>query len=258
MFPWPENYASAISLTFDDGYPSHLDFVVPNLDRRGLRATFYLTPQGSESTTSPRSWRRVLKRWLPVSRAGHEIGNHSLTHPCSLNIQVDWAANLLDMTLDDIRADLETAQERLRTVFPHQEHTSFAYPCYETSVGHGLERVSYIPLVARMFVAGRRSGELRGELANDPRYCDLHCLSSWCVERQAGATMIGLVEQTAVLGRWGIFTFHGIHEGHLPVGDTDLVELLDHLVRQRQRIWVAPVAEIAVYIAAHKVGLDES
>jgi hypothetical protein len=254
MFSWPENFAGAISLTFDDGYASHLDFVVPNLDRRGLRATFYLTPKGDEDISSPGSWRKALEPWLPVGGAGHEIGNHSLTHPCSLNIQVDWAVNLLDMTLDDIQFDLETAQERLREVFPHQEHTSFAYPCYETSVGRGPERVSYVPLVARMFVAGRRSGELRGELSNDPSYCDLHCLSSWCVERQAGATMIGLVEQAVALGRWGIFTFHGVHEGHLPVGDTDLVELLEHLGRQRERVWVAPVAEVAAYITAHKVG----
>jgi hypothetical protein len=183
------------------------------------------------------------------------MGNHSLTHPCSLNIQTDWAGNLRDMTLEDIESDLAAAQERLDQAFPHQAHTSFAYPCYETFVGKGENRASYVPLVARMFAAGRASGELWGELANDPLHCDLHALSSWCVERQTGACMIGLVEQAVALGRWGIFTFHGIQEGHLPVGDTDLAELLDHLDRQRQRVWVAPVAEVAVYVASQVVTL---
>jgi hypothetical protein len=105
-----------------------------------------------------------------------------------------------------------------------------------------------------MFVAGRRSGELQAELANDPLYCDLHCLSSWPVERRSGAFMIGLVEQAASLGRWGILTFHGIQEGHLPVGDIDFIELLDYLVRQGDRLWVAPVAEVAGYIS-ERVGI---
>lgn len=246
---WPNNYSGAISLSFDDGLDSHLRVAVPSLDQRGLRATFYLTPQAKPGSWRS-TWRRALKPWQSVSKAGHEIGNHSLSHPCSLNIRVDWAKNLLDMTLEDIRADLTSAQDRLQSVFPHQVHTSFAYPCYETSVGRGAERTSYVPLVASMFAAGRRSGELRAELANDPQYCDLHCLSSWCVERQSGAFMVGLVEQAVALGRWGIFTFHGIQEGHLPVGDSDLAELLDYLVTRRERVWVAPVAEIAAYIAA--------
>ena len=246
---WPNNAQGAVSLTFDDGFPSHLKVAVPNLDQRGLRATFYLTPKGNDRGFLGPSWRRRLRPWLPVSQAGHEIGNHSLSHPCSLNIQVDWARNLLEMSLEELRSDLVTAQERIQGVFPHQGKNSFAYPCYETSVGRGRQRVSYVPLVAEMFVAGRRSGELRAELANDPFYCDLHCLSSWPVERQSGAFMIGLVEQAACLGRWGILTFHGIQEGHLPVGDTDFIELLDYLARQRERLWVAPVAEVAGFIS---------
>jgi len=156
-------------------------------------------------------------------------------------------ANLLDWTLADIERDFLEAQRRLADVFPDQGRMSFAYPCYESTVG----RASYVPVVARHAVAGRARGELRGELANDPRYCDLWHLSSWAVERQAGAFMIGLCEQAAALGRWGIFTLHGIHEGHLPVGDTDFVELLDHLVRRQDDIWVAPVAEIAGYVRMH-------
>jgi hypothetical protein len=246
---WPEPYQGAISLTFDDGYPSQLNFAIPEMNQRGLRGTFYLTPQGSERRFPPRSWRRRLKPWLPVSRAGHEIGNHSLSHPCSLNIEGDWIMNLLDMTLEDLRVDITTAQDRLDVFFPWQKQNSFAYPCYESSVGRGLNKVSYEPVVASLFIAGRKGGELRGELANDPFFLDLHSLSSWPVERRDGTTMIGLVEQALSLGRWGIFTFHGIHEGHLPVGGSDLVELFDHLVRRRDQVWVAPVTEVAAYIA---------
>lgn len=43
-------------LTFDDGLASHLEIAMPELDKRGLRATLYLTPPGEEDETSSRSW----------------------------------------------------------------------------------------------------------------------------------------------------------------------------------------------------------
>ncbi len=60
--------------------------------------------------------------------------------------------------------------------------------------------------------------------------------------------MIGLVEQAIAAGLWGIFTIHGIHETHLSIGDTDFIELVDHLARRQESVWVAPVAEIGAYI----------
>lgn len=241
---WPASFNGAISLTFDDGMPSHLETAVPEMDRRGLRGTFYLNPRGDEDENSPASWRKQLEPWLHAAQAGHEMGNHSLTHPCSLNVPMDWAPNLMEMTLADLEEDLLEAQRRISSAFPAQKATSFAYPCYETSLGRGLHRLSYVPLVARLFAAGRA----RGELANDPHYCDLHCLSSWNVERQTSAFLIGLAELAAAQGRWGIMTFHGINEGHLPVSGVDFIEFLDHLARRQEHIWVAPVAEVAVYI----------
>jgi hypothetical protein len=249
---WPNGCAGAISITFDDGMESQLQLAAPLLHERGLRGSFYLNPRGSEddpARTLP--WRGWLERWRPVAEAGSEIGNHSLHHPCSLNIDTEreWGKrNLLDWTLAELEADLVEAQRRIGAIFPAQTATSFAYPCYETSIGRGTERTSYVPLVARHFAAGRVRGELRGELANDPRACDLHHLSSWAVERQPGAAMIGLAEHACALGRWGIFTFHGIGEGHLLVGESDLAELCDHLARRHETIWVAPVADVAAWV----------
>jgi peptidoglycan-N-acetylglucosamine deacetylase len=241
---WPAHHTAALSLTFDDGMPSHLQIVIPELDHRSLRGTFYLNPRGDEDPASPKTWRKNLEPWLSVAQTGHEMGNHSLEHPCSLNIPMDWAPNLLDWTIADLEKDLLEAQRRLNAVFPAQKATSFAYPCYETSLGRGLQRVSYIPLVARLFIAGRA----RGELANDPHYCDLHCLSSWNVERQTSAFLIGLAELALAQGRWAILTFHGINEGHLPTSQVDFLEFLDHLSRRRGQLWVAPVAEVASFI----------
>ncbi len=248
---WPGNFQGAISISFDDGMQSQLDLAVPALNERGLKATFYLNPRGSaEEVSTTASWQARLEPWAAVHKMGHEIGNHSLMHPCSLNIKADWleGKNLLEWDLARIETDILEAQRRIKIAFPAQLHTSYAYPCYESTVGRGEQRQSYVPVVARNFIAARAKGELRGELANDPVYCDLHHLSSWPVERQQGAFMVGLVEQAIAAGLWGIFTIHGIHESHLPIGSSDFIELVDHLARRKDAIWVAPVAEIGAYI----------
>jgi hypothetical protein len=59
-----------------------------------------------------------------------------------------------------------------------------------------------------------------------------------------GANMIGLVERTAAEGRWAILTFHGIHQGHLPIADVDLQELVTYLARNSERLWTAPISEV--------------
>ncbi|HMO59367.1 MAG TPA: polysaccharide deacetylase family protein [Roseiflexaceae bacterium] len=251
MTLWPHDYTAAISLTFDDGLESQRTTAFALLQEYGLRATFYLNPRGMEEDPQ-RSlpWREWLVRWHEHHVAGHEIGNHTLLHPCSLNNPIAWGTrqHLREWTLERMAGDIAEAQRRIAALFPGQAHTSFAYPCYESDVGHGAERISYTPLVARNFVGARAKGELRGDLANDLPFCDLHHLSSWPVEGQSGALMIGLAEQAIALGRWGIFTFHGIHEGNLSVAASDLAELLAYLARVRG-VWVAPLAEIAAHVA---------
>ena len=88
-----------------------------------------------------------------------------------------------------------------------------------------------------------------GEIANHPATCDLHYLWSWAVRGNTGAELVGLAEQCAARGRWGLLTFHGIHQGHLPVADVEFRELCHHLHRSKH-IWVAPVAEVASAINA--------
>jgi len=250
MSIWPIPYRAAVSLTFDDGMRSHLYTAIPILERHGLRGTFYVNPRGTEESAGVGdSWMKRLAPWQPVQARGHEIGNHTLLHPCSLNIQTEWNQehNLLYWTLEQVQEDILAAQRRLEAAFPVQRGNTFAYPCYESTVGRGRGRVSYTPFVAAHFVAARHKGELLGDHANDPLHCDLHHLSSWPVERQSGARMVGLVEQAAHLGRWIVFTFHGIDEGHLLVGSGDFTQLIEYLAR-RTDIWTAPLVEVGRYV----------
>ena len=153
---------------------------------------------------------------------------------------------LQSWTLEQIAGDIAEAQRRLDLVFPDQGERSFAYPCYESDVGRGPTRQRYVPVVARSFIAARAKGlSIRG---NHPLHADLHHLSSWDAERMSAWEMIGLVERCLVEGWWGCFTFHGVNEGHLPISEFDLCGLLDYLARNRERIWTAPLIDVARHI----------
>jgi len=232
---WPEPYEGALSLTFDDGLPSQLHTALPLLAEHGLAATFYLNPRGDD-------FAEALAPWQPEAAAGHEIGNHSLTHTCSRGFaDSPDAPGLEGLTLGELEADVLEAEARLRAVFPQQTERSFCYPCYECHVGEGAARQSYVPVIARHFVAARG----QGEIANHPLTCDLHYLWSWPVQRRTGAELVGLATQCQTQGRWGIMAFHGVDEGHLTVGRGDFAELCAFLGRAGQRLWVAPVATVA-------------
>jgi hypothetical protein len=236
-FAWPDGRQCAISLTFDDGMRSHLEVAVPRLEERGFHGTFYLNPRGDD-------WLDALAPWQPVQAAGHEIGNHTMAHPCNLNTD----PNLLSWTLDMIEQDVRETQRRLDLAFPGQGARSFAYPCYESDVGRGATRQSYTPVIARYFPAAR--AKVLSDRGNHPLHADLHHLSSWGAERMPYWELIGLVERCAVEGWWGIFTFHGVNQGHLPIAEHDLCTLLDHMARNRGRVWVGTVVEVATHVKA--------
>ena len=58
--------------------------------------------------------------------------------------------------------------------------------------------------------------------------------------------------QNTVLGNFEdiTVTFHGINEGHIPVAEPDFTTLLEHLNANRDRIWTAPLIQVAEYLQA--------
>src|ERR1022692_4817337 len=75
QFRWPEGKRVAVSLSFDDARASQVDVGLPLLDKYGVKATFYVNPTGDKWTTR-------LAGWKKAAAEGHEIGNHTMSHPC--------------------------------------------------------------------------------------------------------------------------------------------------------------------------------
>ncbi len=232
-------WRGAVSLTFDDGTDNQLQYAFPPLTERGLTGTIYLHARD----------RAVVERkedWMAVAASGHEIGNHSLAHICANNFS-DRRGGLEDVSLDDIEADMLAAQKRLQPIAPEQESWTFAYPCACTSVGEGQNRQSYVPLVAKHFLAGRGWGEYG--FGNTPEYTDLANVWGIRTDRMGAFEMIGLVEELTARNKWVVLIFHDISGDRITVARDDYLMLCDYLARKKEEILVAPMAHVARRVA---------
>src|SRR3954462_13009090 len=74
---WPGNKKATVVLTYDDALRSQLDVAIPQLAKANLKGTFFLNGKMTENEVT---------RWRAASKEGHELGNHSIFHPCSSGI----------------------------------------------------------------------------------------------------------------------------------------------------------------------------
>ena len=123
--PWPAGKETVISLTFDDGMKSQLERAIPYMNKVGLRGSFYVNPRND--------WREQLAPWREAAKAGHEIGNHTVSHLCSQSM--GKVVGLETTTQEALEADIVEAERRLREAIPEQTVRSFCYPCYYHHVG---------------------------------------------------------------------------------------------------------------------------
>jgi len=236
--PFPNGVRAALSITFDDSWPSQLDVAVPILDRHELRATFYVLP----TKTRPRAdeWRRVATT--------HEIGNHSASHPVPAGRHGPGDTTLEMYTAARMKAELARTDVLIETMLGVRPQT-FAYPGGYTYVGEGAHAASYVPVVARRYVAGRA---YRSEFANDPDWCDFAQVQATHVDDLDGNALVELVDAAVEDGRWLVVVAHEIDGG----GSWSLSSrALDELCRDvagRSDVWVAPVVDVARHLRAQR------
>jgi len=235
-FAWPDNQRAAVSLTFDDARASQVFRGLPILDRHDVKGTFYV---------SLRPLEQQLDAWLEASANGHEIGNHTLTHPCSGNFHFARRNALEGLTLERMEEELDRANqevERLMGFVP----TTFAYPCGQTFVGRGESLQSYVPLVARRFVVGRAA---YNEIHNDPSFCDLALATGLDADGASFEHLKALVDAAVADGGWLILYGHEVGEGgHQTVSTDALDALCAYLKDPDHEVWVDTVATVGSYV----------
>lgn len=235
-FRWPDGKKAAVSLSFDDARLSQVDNGLAFFKRKGVKVTFFVLPAGVE---------KRLDGWKQAVADGHEIANHSLTHPCTGNYAFSLNNALENYDLARMAQQLDGASQEIHKQLDVQSRT-FAYPCGQKFVGKGTNVKSYVPLVADRFVVGR--GYL-DESPNDPLICDLAQAMGTAFDDMDFSQMKKIVDEAAQQGRWVIFVGHEIGERAYQTTDIKALDALcDYLKNPANGVWTGTVEEVGSYI----------
>jgi sialate O-acetylesterase len=227
----------AVVLTYDDALNVHLDNAIPALDSLSLKGSFFLT--GSADACKKR-----LKDWRIAATKGHELGNHTLFHPCDGSKSGrSWLTPERDMSKYSIQrlTDEIKATNILLEAIDGKSKRTFAYTCGDMTINGQ----NFMDSLKRDFVAARAVRHEMHPLGE----VDLYNVDCYAINGQTGAQMIDLVKKAMESGKLLVFLFHGVGGEHgLNVDLQAHRELLYFLKNSENDVWVAPMIEVAEHV----------
>jgi peptidoglycan-N-acetylglucosamine deacetylase len=231
----------AVVLTYDDGLNVHLDKVIPALDARGFKATFYI-PCNSETLN------KRLQDWRKAAAKGHELGNHTIFHPCIGNIKGrEWVNpdnDLSKYSINKIVEEIRVANSMLKAVDGKSKRT-FAYTCGDMLIGDS----SFVNLIENDFV-GARNVSLKYETIDN---IDLMNVGCCFVYNQKADELIEMIKRAKESGTLLVFLFHGVGGEHsINFDENEHKKLLDYLKKNEKDIWIAPLVEVLGFVKNNK------
>ncbi len=232
-----KNKKCAVVITYDDAMDVHLDNALPILDSLNLKATFYLTAFANAS-------KNRLNEWKTAAAKGYELGNHTLFHPCLGNIVGrDWVKGEQDMSKYNVQRlenEIRMTNVFLETLDGKKKRT-FAYTCGDMKVADS----NFIDGIKNDFVAARA---VRSEMHTIDKI-DLYNTDCYAVNGETAEQMIEWVKKAEQTESLLVMLFHGVGGGHsLNVSLDAHKKLLQYLKHNDNKIWVAPMLEVADYI----------
>jgi peptidoglycan/xylan/chitin deacetylase (PgdA/CDA1 family) len=231
------NKKCAVVLTYDDALNIHLDKVIPMLNSFKFKGTFYLI--AGSPVVSQR-----MNEWREASKKGHELGNHTLNHPCDGSLAGrDFVTPENDLSRYTVaRAVNETkiANTLLNAIDGKKERT-FAYPCGDFKINDTL----YYPHLKDDFIGARGVTPKFTPIKN----VDLSNIDSFVQIGSTATQMIAQVEEAEKAGSFIVFLFHGVGGEHaLNVDSEEHRKLLEYLKKRENDIWIAPMVDVAKFI----------
>jgi peptidoglycan-N-acetylglucosamine deacetylase len=237
-YPW-KGKSCAVVLTYDDALNVHLDHAIPVLDSFNFKGTFYLI--GSSGAIDKR-----IAEWRKAAQRGHELGNHTLFHPCAGGPGRSFVtpeSDLRNYTVARMVSEMRMNNTLLKSIDGNIKRT-FAYACGDTRIGDTL----YMDRLRGEFT-GARGVRAEMPLINN---IDLYNIPCYMINGQSGEELIALVQQAMTNGRLLVFLFHGVGGEHSLNVSLEAHSKLLHFLKQNEKdIWVAPMNEVATYIKSY-------
>lgn len=231
--PW-QGRKCAVVLTYDDAIDQHLDNVIPALDSLGLRGTFYIPAVSG-------AFHDRLEEWKAAAAEGHELGNHTLFHPCDGTLPGrEWVSPGYDLstyTVQRMIDEILSANRILEMVDGGKERT-FAFTCGDRTVGGE----TFMEQLQGEFPAAR--GVQPG--MHTMGAIDLYNIDCYPIAGQDGDYLVDLARQAMETGSLVVFLFHGVGGGHsLNVSLSAHRRLLQYLSENEDSIWTGTMIDVA-------------
>ena len=237
--PWRGKKA-AVVITYDDAINQQLDNAIPLLDSLGLKATFYIT--GFSASMQSR-----LNDWKKIAVTGHELGNHTLYHPCTGGVGREWVKPDYDLSKYTIQriVDETRATNVLLQAMDGKTRRTFAFTCADTKIGDS----SFAPLLKNDFAALRN---VRSEMHRIDQI-NLNDVDCYVVNGQTGEQLIEWVKKATETQSLLVILFHGVGGGNgLDISLPAHRQLLQYLNQNEKDIWVAPMIEVADFVTDYQ------
>jgi len=237
--PW-KNKKAAVVLTYDDAINQHLDNAIPVLDSLGLKATFYITGYSA-------SIRERMNEWKKIAGNGHELGNHTLYHPCVGGAGREWVKADYDLSRYTVQRLVD--ETRMNNVFLQaldgKNKRTFAFTCGDMKVGDSL----FIGQLKNDFVAARA---VRAEMHTIDKV-DLYNVDCYYVNGQSAEEMMEWVKKAVATRSLLVILFHGVGGGNaLNVPVPAHRQFLQYLKQQEKDLWIAPMIEVAAFVKQYQ------
>lgn len=233
--PWRGKKA-AVVITYDDAINEHLDNAVPVLDSLGLKATFYISAFSA-------SMQSRLNDWKKLAGAGHELGNHTLFHPCVGGVGREWVSrenDLRNYSVNRMENEIRMTNLFLQSLDGKTTRT-FAFTCGDMKVRDS----AFMNGMKSDFVAARA---VRHEM-HTINEVDLYNVDCYMVNNHSFMEMKEWVDKAIATNSMLVILFHGVGGGNsLNVTLNDHRAFLAYLKKLETEIWTAPLIEVAEFI----------
>lgn len=201
ILKWKDGKQAVFLLGFDDSSPSHLNTVIPELEKRKMVGNFYINPGGNWYKGQQAKWEQAVKSPYVV------IHNHTLLHNGM-------------QTVADLEVDLQKTNEIIYALTPHLKNPRIIAFRTPGGVPWKIAKPELATLLAKYHMVDRP------------------WLDGPPLTMKELPPILATVDTALANGGTGFVDFHGVG-GDANVAPTEwFTALLDKLDQHREQIWI--------------------
>lgn len=225
-------FKGAVTYTFDDGQPSHIAHY-DNLQATGVPMTFYVSSNVNWIPNSDAIWSQAVKD-------GHEIGNHTVSHPYA-----NLTGSCFGKPLKNLEAEIDECKKYIMEHFGQADVWTIAAPYGDI----GWKDIAK----SRFFLHRGVGGGTVGPNDNTDPF-NLPCYMANTGDKAEKFNV--LIDSARRNGRWLIFLFHTItptkDNWYAPVDIDEITKSINH-AKSLGDVWIDTVANVGAYWVGQKL-----